>query len=562
MSESLRQQIVRRKAALWTERSSYFAHWQDLSDMFLPRRGKFLGGQKNKPRRNDKILNGSPLRDARVCAAGLMSHTANPSSPWFRTTTPDPDLAEFHTVRAWLSLVEERLRWLFELSRIYSTIHGGFVDLVVFGTAASVVERDDPRSYLRGYNLPVGQYALATDARQQVDTCYREFGMTVAQLVQRFGRKACSQRVREMYDRRQLDTWVDVIHAIEPNTAHESGTIGPRGKAWRSIWLEVAADDQTGVLREAGYDVFPALTPRWEVNGEDVYGSNCPGMEARSDAKALQWLEEKKSLALDLILEPPTVGPPVLMGSGVGLLPGSFTSVDVSAAGQQIHPAVEVPFQTMTEARTESQERARGVSMAFMTDLWLYLQTAADGPKTATEIATRKEEGLIQVGPAILRMMDEYLRPLVDQGFAALVEHGLLPPAPDELQGQELRVEFTSPLAQALKLVGVSAIERGLSFVGQLAQVKPEVLDKLDGDEAVDTYFDALGVPPKLVLADEVVAQNRQMRAAQAQAQQQGEALLQATQGAANLAKPMGDDSVLARLIGSNGGTPSSAGVP
>lgn len=563
MSETLHQQITRRKARLWTERSGIFSHWQELSEQFQPRRGRFLGGkQRNNPKRNDKILNGSPLSDVRIFGAGLMSNLANPGSPWFRTTTPDPDLAKFHSVRGWLFFVEERLRWLFELARIYSNIHSSFIDDGIFGTSAIHIDREDPKTFMRGYNLPIGQYALAADFRQQVDTCYREISMTVGQLVRQFGRDACSQRVREMYDRRQLDEWVDVIHAVEPNPDHEPGMIGPSGKAWRSIWIEAGGDDRTGVLREAGFDVFPVVASRWETNGEDVYGSNSPGMEARGDAKGLQYVEGKKSLALDLILEPPLVVPAAMRGKAVGLLPGDVTTIESVAPGQEIKPAVAVPYQTLEAARLEAAERAAAVRRAFMVEMWLSLHLDDGVQKTAREVAARHEERLVQTAPAILRMMDEKLRPLIEQGFATLLENGLLPPPPEELQGQELRVEFTSPLAQALKLVGVAGIERFGQFAIGASQLRPDVLDKVNFDAMADTMADALGVPPTIVNPEDVVAQIRQERAAKEQAQQQGEAMLQAAQGAQALAgAQLGNDSVLDRLLAANGAAPPAAGV-
>ncbi|MDM3671847.1 portal protein, partial [Proteus mirabilis] len=50
-------------------------------------------------------------------------------------------------------------------------------------------------------------------------------------------------------------------------------------KPFKSVYFEVAGDNEK-VLRDSGYDEFPIMAPRWEVNGEDVSGSSCPGMLA------------------------------------------------------------------------------------------------------------------------------------------------------------------------------------------------------------------------------------------------------------------------------------------
>jgi hypothetical protein len=82
----------------------------------------------------------------------------------------------------------------------------------------------------------------------------------------------------------------------------------------------------------------------------------------------------------------------------------------------------------------------------------------------------------------------------------------------------DLDVEFVSMLAQAQRAVGVNSIDRYVANIGVLAQIKPEVLDKLDADKWADVYGDMLGVDPDLIVSSENVAIVRQQRA---QAQQQ-----------------------------------------
>ena len=67
------------------------------------------------------------------------------------------------------------------------------------------------------------------------------------------------------------------------------------------------------------------------------------------------------------------------------------------------------------------------------------------------------------------------------------------------------------------------AIERGLAFVGNLAAIKPDIIDKIDVDQAVDEYADAIGMPPSIVRADDKVEGLRADRAKQQQAAQAAE---------------------------------------
>ena len=115
----------------------------------------------------------------------------------------------------------------------------------------------------------------------------------------------------------------------------------------------------------------------------------------------------------------------------------------------------------------------------------------------------------------------------------------------------DLNVEYVSILAQAQKALGVSGIERAISFAGNLAGIQPDIIDKIDFDQAVDEYTAMLGVPPTIVRSDQDVAQMRQARA---QAQQQQAAMEQMSagiQGAKLLSETnVTDPSALTALVG------------
>lgn len=125
------------------------------------------------------------------------------------------------------------------------------------------------------------------------------------------------------------------------------------------------------------------------------------------------------------------------------------------------------------------------------------------------------------LGPVLERLHNELLDPLITMTFDSMVEAGIVPPPPEELQGRDLSVEFVSMLAQAQRAVTTNAVDRFVGNLGAVAQFKPDVLDKFDTDAWADAYADMLGVDPALIVPGERVAVVRQQRAqAQAQAQQ------------------------------------------
>jgi len=158
-------------------------------------------------------------------------------------------------------------------------------------------------------------------------------------------------------------------------------------------------------------------------------------------------------------------------------------------------------------------------------------------PETAREIQEKHEEKLLILGPVLERNQNELLDPLIDNVFEYALAANLFPPPPEEMQGQEINVEYVSMLAQAQKSVGIGSIDRLLGQVGGMAQFNPAILDKLKPDEIVDAYADMLGVAPSLIMANADVAIIRKQRAEALAKQQQ----LQAIQQGAETMKTMSE---------------------
>lgn len=75
-----------------------------------------------------------------------------------------------------------------------------------------------------------------------------------------------------------------------------------------------------------------------------------------------------------------------------------------------------------------------------------------------------------------------------------------------------MRVEYVSALAQAQRVVTAQAIRRFASDVSTLAGVAPQVLDKVDFEQAVDELAAIAGVPARVVRSDAEVAALRAAR--------------------------------------------------
>lgn len=542
-----RDKLVTRWGALQSERSSWFSHWKDISDHLLPRSGRFFLTDQNKgEKRHNNIYDSTGTRALRVLAAGMMAGMTSPARPWFRLSTADAELAKYAPVKLWLADVSRKMLDIFARGNTYRALHSMYEELGAFGTGASIV-LPDFKDVLRQYPLTTGEYAIATDHRGQVSTLYREFQKTVHEVVGEFGRNNVSHTVRNLFDRGSLDAWVTVIHAIEPRADRDTRKADSKNMAWRSCYFEPGGEHGK-YLRESGFKEFPALCPRWSTSGGDIYG-NSPGMEALGDIKQLQHEQLRKAQGIDYKTKPPLQVPLAMKNHEVDMLPGGISYVDVNSPTGGIRSAFEVNLDLnhLLEDIRDVRERIKG---SFYADLFLMLANQTDARMTATEVAERHEEKLLMLGPVLERLHNELLDPLIEMTFSRMLEAGIVPPPPEELQGQDLNVEFVSMLAQAQRAVGTNSVDRFVGNLGVVAQYKPDVLDKFDADQWADAYSDMLGVDPTLIVPADGVALIRKQRADAAAAQQQMAMMQQGADTAKNLAAAKTDQpSALTNVI-------------
>ena len=149
---------------------------------------------------------------------------------------------------------------------------------------------------------------------------------------------------------------------------------------------------------------------------------------------------------------------------------------------------------------------------------------------TATEVLQRNEEKMRLLGPVLGRLQSELLQPLISRAFALLLRSGQLPPAPEELQGQDIDIEYVSPLAKAQKLTDLQSMLRGFEVMMQVAEIAP-VMDYLDADKLVQYLVEVTGIPARVIRSDEEVARiRRQAQQAQQQQAQQQQAMMESEQ--------------------------------
>jgi hypothetical protein len=464
---------------------------------------------------------------------------------------------EFGTVKQWLSAVEDTMYQVFAESNFYQVIPYVYEEMAVYGTGA-MMQINDFNNVVRFQAFSAGEYMIAQGSDYDVNAIYRECMMTVEQVVGMFGLENCSQAVKDRWDKGDYDTWIETVHVIEPNDLTGGEYYGDNvislfgrdranRKAFRDITYE-AGGTENKLLRATGHDYFPVYAPRWHLQIPDSYGRG-PGMEVLGDVKQLQDQHKKKGQAIAKMVNPPMVADPNMKNQRMTTLPGDVTFADTSTAGG-FKPAYQVQPR-LNEFLLDMQDVRDRINRAFYADLFLMMANDARmQPRTATEIDERREEKLLVLGPVLQRINHDFLDPLIDNMFARVTEVGMVPEVPQELDGVPLKVDYISMMARAQQSQGILGIQDTAQFVGSLAAINPEVIDKFDFDQSVDEFGELRGVPQGIIKTDDQVAEARMARQQQQQQQAAIEQGMQAAQGAKMLSDTSTtEDNLLSDMI-------------
>jgi hypothetical protein len=556
-----KQRYQKRWSMLRAERATWLTDYRDLVDYVAPLSGRFFytdANKGNKVQRQKKVFDTTAKRSLNVLAAGLMAGMTSPARPWFRLGLADKQLMEQHDVKEWLQVVTDTMREVFARSNTYRALHQVYLELGAFGTACSVLMPDFD-NIIHHFPLTVGEYCFATNDKGIVDTMYREFNMTVGQIVSQFGRENASLATQRLYDQGNYDQWVLVQHVIEPRTGRDITKKDALNMKFKSCYYEQGGQsDPNKMLGESGFKRFPALAARWAVTGNDVYGTG-PGHDALPDIRQLQHEQLRKGQAIDYQTNPPLQVPATLKEAGVNRLPGGVQYVDNVGGDNAIKTMFDVQLDLRALQESIIDVRSR-IKANFYEDLFLMLANDTRSGITATEVAERHEEKLLMLGPVLERLHNELLDPLIDATFERIMDANILPPPPQSMQGREVNIEYVSMLAQAQRAVGLASFDRAIATVGALAGAKQDqsVWDILDTDKLMEEYNDALGVPARIVRGPDQIAQIRAARAQEAQAAK----AMQAADAMANTAATASqvDPAKLQDVMGmfSGYGTPST----
>lgn len=523
---------------LKNERAEWEAEWREISRFLLPGRGIYQTYSKPQKRKltNRAVVNPIAEDSLYVLTSGMHSRLTSPAMPWFRCEWANTDLNDVYPLVEWLQECGKRLHTGLHRSNFYSVINSFYIEYAGFGTACTYMgeDSDTTDAPFRFELLTAGEYAFAVGADGLPNVFYRSIFMTAAQLVERFPKTA----PKELKDRvakndstihRKYLTVLECVYKMpyqdKPYTRvfYEITSVGTRTASPHTHNKEP--------LEVSGFYEFPYNVARWNTIGSDTLGIG-PGSRAIPQIKRLQEIEKATLMAAHKTINPPLNAPARMKGK-LNTLPGGYNYY--FNPGEQVSSLYNLNFDYngISGVIERVEQRIKDI---FFNDI--FLTGARDpnaSPYKATEVIARDREGMSRLGPVVERLQHEYLTPMIERGFNIMLRKGLFPELPSEyaeLVG-DYNISLISPMATAQRSASLEGINSYMAWLGQAAQFKPEVLDKIDVDGAADMIANVNGVDKSIHRSDDEVMDIRNKRAqAEAEEKQKQEGL--ATAGAAS----------------------------
>lgn len=519
--------LDRRYQDLSNTRTNWEKHWQELADYMLPRKADITKKRTQGDKRTDLIFDGTAIHAVELLASSLHGMLTSPSTPWFSLRYRNPGLQRNDIANEWLEVCVDQMYQHFNRSNFQQEIHELYYDLVVFGTSAIYVEGDE--AGLRFASRHIAEICISEDAQGRVDTVYRKFKMTARAMEQQFGAENLPTQVKKDLEKEPFKDH-ELVHAVFPRQNAKGR--GAKNKPIASVYYHKSSKH---LLSEGGFDEFPFMVPRFVKDSVSIYGRS-PAMTALPDVKMLNKMSQTTIKAAQKQVDPPLMVPDDGFMLPIRTTPGSLNFYRAGTR-DRLEP-LQIGANNPLGLNMEEQRR-NAIRQAFYVDQLLLAQGQA---MTATEVLQRNEEKMRLLGPVLGRLQSELLQPLISRAFALLLRSGLLPPAPEELQGQEIDIEYVSPLAKAQKLTDLQSMLRGFEVMMQVSEIAP-VMDYLDTDRLVQYLVEVTGIPARVIRSDDEVKKiRRQAQQAQQQQMQMEQEMMQSEQAknVAPLVKALG----------------------
>ena len=508
----LGQQLIKEYEYHNSQAGTWLTYFEELAKYFLPMKNNIYGARAKGEKLGDELFDTTGIHANELLASALHSMLTNPTTMWMWMTTGDFKLDSDDSVRKYIQDCVQAMHMVLNNSNFQPEVHEMFLDETAFGTGFLMMEEDD-EDVVRFTSRPIYEARIAENNKGVVDKVYRCFKWTSEQILEE--EDWVSKLPADIKSKMVSDPnceW-EIIHCVKPRAKYSKRENVRNLKNARFGEYYVLRQNAI-LLEETGRYNFPFKVPRWSKISGEVYGRS-PAMKCLPEVKMLNEMRKNVIRADQLNLAPPMAVPDDGFVLPIQLKPYGFTFYR-SGSQDKIEPLLQnIKLNVTMDQIKEAREM---VQRAFFID---QLQLREGPQMTATEVNQRTDESLRLLSPSIGRHYPEFLKPVAEDLFDIMLRKGLFPKAPEVLKGKRINFTFASAIAKAQLVSEVQKIQKALNAVSGIAQVQPQTLDYINGDNLLKYVFNALGVPQHIINNEKDVTESRTARAEAQQKQSQ-----------------------------------------
>lgn len=512
------------KSQLDSERDVYKNIWDACLFYYLPEhQNEALDRENSRVAEDSQPLDTTGQDSAMTLTSGIFSNTITMQSEFFGFRTNNEELNDNDNVKSWFSTAsKECLRYMQNSN--YSKMSYECLQYYV-ALETGLMYTGWEKNGLIYQSFPVTQCSIAEDKNGLVNTVFRTFHMTPQQAVERWGDKNSKEVLDAYADPQQRFVKLPFFHACFPRDPKEVDPNAVVGE--KMMYASYYVDEQNShIVEEGGYKSFPYAVPRFIGSSVSPYGRGV----AFAGLPLARELDECRADLMDARehgLKPTVFMPAGSTDEGVDIRPSAVNFYNAQVGKPEfLRPDVDFGA-GQTEQVTVQAELRR----LFFTDLFQAL-SQADAKMTATQVNAIKSEKAQGLSPIINRLFDEFFSPSISRTLELLIENNVLEPLPEELQGQEWTVEYTTRLSALLDQIEVNSSLEIIHQAFGLYQMKaemPDIDDVIDLDQFIRNMFVAGNADMDIIRKKEETDERRAEKAQQQQQMQQAEMASQMT---------------------------------
>ncbi len=539
------EELIGRFRSVKTQRLQVQDTWDHIEKYIAPYRGSFFKDERSENSvawRRPWVYDATGVMAAQNLASSLNSRLTSASTKWFGLRFRSDELNDNNEALVWLEECGKRCFDALQDSNFNTEVNETYQDLVCFGTSVLLEElnTDDSKTAALNFkSVPIKECYFEQDHSGGILNFYRHLQWTAKQIKDYFGDDFIPQHIVDEINNDSADPSkkYDILFSIYRRQSikiNPSATVLAKEK--RPFGFKYVLINSAETLgEEGGYYEMPAFVPRWRKTSDSMWG-NSPAMIALSDVLTLNRTIELNLTAVEKNLDPPTITTSRGLIGDLDLTAGGLTTVRDMNEIQ--------PFQTNARFDVTYQEmnRLRENINSYFFIPQLILPPMEGTPATATEITVRMQQLEALIGPTLGRLQTDMLDPMVSRTFRILFRAGMLPDVPDIVRelGGDVDIEYTSPFAKTQEASNLQALDMWLSKIANYGQLKPELLDIPDWDEAFKQLAAMDNVPAKVMRSIEDIEAQRAEQQARMQQMEAGAAMEQMGKGMEAMQNGMG----------------------